>query len=53
MVVVIEIGDGTNTLFWQDRWLFGKSIGDLAPTLSALIPTRIANKRYVVEALNN
>jgi hypothetical protein len=37
MVVVTEIGDGTNTLFWQDRWLFGKSIGDLSPTLSALI----------------
>jgi hypothetical protein len=40
-------------LFWQDRWLFGKSIGDLPPTLSALIPTRIANKRSIAEALNN
>jgi hypothetical protein len=40
MAVVTEIGDGTNTLFWQDRWLFGKSIGDLAPTLAALIPTK-------------
>jgi hypothetical protein len=53
MAVVTEIGDGTNTLFWQDRWLFGKSVGDLAPTLSTLIPTRIANKRFVAEALNN
>jgi hypothetical protein len=53
MVVITELGDGNNTLFWQDRWIGGKSINDLAPLITALIPTRVAGKRTIYEALNN
>jgi hypothetical protein len=26
-----EIGDGTNTLFWRDRWIHGHRVEDIAP----------------------
>jgi hypothetical protein len=44
MTVTTEIGDGTITLFWQDRWLFRQRISDLAPLISGLIPRRIAKQ---------
>ena len=50
VAVVTEVGSGTNTLFWADRWLHGHSIGDLAPHLLAVIPKRTAKKRTVQEA---
>jgi hypothetical protein len=46
-----EIGDGTNTLFWSDRWLHGQRIADLAPRLLATVPKRRINNRTVCEAL--
>jgi hypothetical protein len=52
MAVVTEIGDGTNTLFWRDRWLFGKAINEIAHIISTLVPTRIANRRSVSEVMN-
>jgi hypothetical protein len=53
MTVVTTIGDGSNTLFWKDRWLNGKSIIDIAPAILAMVPTRIVNKRKVNEAFSN
>jgi hypothetical protein len=53
MTVVTEIGDGANTLFWQDKWLFGKTINEIAPLISTLVPTRIANMRTVFEAITD
>ena len=53
MVVITEVGDGTNTLFWKDKWLDGHSIQDLAPWVFALVSNRRANKRTVREALTN
>jgi hypothetical protein len=53
VAVVTHVGDGTNTLFWKDRWLHGKSIKELAPAVIASVPTKIANKRLVCEALMN
>ena len=38
VVVYSEVGDGTKTLFWTDRWLHGQCIADLAPRLFAIIP---------------
>jgi hypothetical protein len=29
----VNVGDGTSTLFWTDRWLKGRSIAELAPCL--------------------
>jgi hypothetical protein len=51
MAVVSEIGDGTNTLFWRDRWVAGKSIQDMAPRLLSYVSKHRINKRTVSEAL--
>jgi hypothetical protein len=53
MAVVTEIGDGSNTFFWKDRWLHEKKIWDIDPHICALVPKRIANKWKVHEALQN
>ena len=31
MAIVTEVGDGTRTLFWEDRWLHGQRIIDIVP----------------------
>lgn len=43
----MSLGDGTSALFWEDRWLDGKSIGEIAPDLLALIPRRPRKHRTV------
>jgi hypothetical protein len=53
MAVVTVIGDGKNTYFWKDKWLDGKRIKEIAPTLFAMVPKRIINTRKVSEALLN
>jgi hypothetical protein len=50
-VVVTEISDGSNTMFWSDKWLHGKRIADLAPKLFDTIPKRYVNSRTVQEAI--
>ncbi|WVZ76728.1 hypothetical protein U9M48_024677 [Paspalum notatum var. saurae] len=47
-----EIGNRANTLFWTDKWLHGQCIADIAPQLFRLVPKRRANKRTVLDALN-
>jgi hypothetical protein len=39
-----EVGNGANTLFWQDRWINGQRVADIAPRLLAAIPKRRVNK---------
>jgi hypothetical protein len=51
LAINTKVGDGSNTLFWKDRWLDGKNIQDLAPRLYDLVPKRRINKRTVKEAL--
>jgi hypothetical protein len=46
-----RVGDGESTLFWTDRWINGRSAGDIAPVVMALVPTRRRNARKVSEAL--
>jgi hypothetical protein len=46
-----EIGDGTSTLFWSDRWLNVHRVVDIAPRLLADIPKRRVNKCTVRETL--
>jgi exonuclease III len=53
MAVITEVGDGTNTLFWKDKWLEGHSIRDLAPRVYALVSNRRIGKRTVREALTD
>jgi hypothetical protein len=45
------LGDGSDTLFWQDRWLHGQRIADLTPRLLAAVPKDRINKCTVQEAL--
>jgi hypothetical protein len=47
-----EVGDGTGTLFWTDRWLQGKSIAGLAPELISSVPKKFIKCRRVQEALD-
>jgi hypothetical protein len=51
--VISMVGDGKSTCFWTDRWLHGQNIGDLAPTLFALVPKSLTKKWTVQEGLKN
>jgi hypothetical protein len=53
MAVVTEIGDGSNTLFWEDRWIAGQRIRDIAPAIVNMVPKKWIKKRTVNEALQN
>ena len=53
VAVYSEVGDGTKTLFWTDRWLHGQCITDLAPRLFAVIPKRGLKQRAVQDTLTN
>lgn len=52
-VLITEVGNGANTMFWTDRWINKKSVSDIAPSLFSLIPKRITRRRTVQEALLN
>ena len=52
MAVTTVVGNGSNTLFWKDRWLDGKSIQDIVPLVHALVSKRRASRRSVLEALS-
>jgi hypothetical protein len=45
------VGNGESALFWEDRWLDGKTIRELAPEVYALIPKRRRKIHTVRQAL--
>jgi hypothetical protein len=45
------VGNGESALFWEDRWLEGRSIKEMAPEVYALVPKRRRKARTVREAL--
>lgn len=47
------IGNGRSTLFWEDRWMNGSRIQELAPTVYGTIPNRIRRAKLVSDALQN
>lgn len=47
------VGNGETTKFWTDRWIAGKCIADLAPSLFSTVPKRTTKHRTVAQALNN
>lgn len=49
----VMLRDGQNTLFWEDRWLDGFRIEELAPTVYAKVSARIHQSRRVCTALVN
>ncbi|WVZ76816.1 hypothetical protein U9M48_024747 [Paspalum notatum var. saurae] len=53
VVVETKDGNGVDTKFWTDRWLYGSIVGELAPNLLRLIPKRTRRQRSVSQALTN
>jgi hypothetical protein len=51
--VTVEVGNGRHALFWQEHWLDGKSLHQLAPDVVATVPkrTRVLRRTSVAEAL--
>jgi hypothetical protein len=48
----VEVGNGSGTFFWTDRWINGHSIGHIAPSLLAAVPKWL-RRRSVSSALAN
>lgn len=46
------IGDGCSTLFWEDRWLDGNRVQDIAPNIFATIRPAMRAARTVLQALS-
>jgi hypothetical protein len=38
----VTIGDGVRTLFWEDPWLDGLTVGAVAPTILSMVRPSIA-----------
>jgi hypothetical protein len=49
--VSVTVGDGCHTLFWIDNWLDGRSILQLALSLSSVVPKRTCKSRRVRDAI--
>jgi hypothetical protein len=49
----MAIGDGRTAKFWDDRWINGQSISELAPLLHACVSKRRRKTRTVAEALQD
>uniref|UniRef100_A0A452YA17 Uncharacterized protein n=1 Tax=Aegilops tauschii subsp. strangulata TaxID=200361 RepID=A0A452YA17_AEGTS len=47
------IVDGLTAKFWEDRWISGRSISEIAPLLYACIPKRRGKHSTVVEGLHD
>jgi hypothetical protein len=47
MAVVTEIADGTNTLFWEDRWIAGQRIRDIASAMVNMVPKQWIKKELM------
>jgi hypothetical protein len=48
-----HVGNGSNTLFWTDKWLNGCSIRDLAPEVVSKVAKRALISMIVDQALEN
>lgn len=48
-----SVGNGKSTIFWEDRWIEGFRICELAPDIYERIPKRIRSTRLVSDALEN
>lgn len=46
------VGDGRLAVFWEDRWIHGRGVQDIAPNLARLIPRRIRRSQTVRQGLH-
>ena len=51
--LISYVGNGSNTLFWTDKWLNGCSIRDLAPEVASKVSKRALTSLSVSQALVN
>lgn len=49
----MTLGDGHTARFWDDRWIDGRSIREIAPALYACIPKRRRQARSVADGLRD
>uniref|UniRef100_A0A8R7R6Y0 Reverse transcriptase domain-containing protein n=1 Tax=Triticum urartu TaxID=4572 RepID=A0A8R7R6Y0_TRIUA len=47
----MQIGNGQLALFWEDRWIDGRSVSEIAPALYSCIPKRRHKLRTVADGL--
>ena len=47
----MQIGNGMEAFFWEDRWIDGRFVGEIAPLLYACIPKRRRKLRTVAHGL--
>jgi hypothetical protein len=47
------VGDGWSTLFWEDKWIHGDYISNLAPCLYQIVPSQTRQRQSVKEVLTN
>jgi hypothetical protein len=48
-----QLGDGRNTLFWEDRWIDGHDVQSIAPYLYLSVSQRVWRMQTVREGLHN
>ena len=48
-----HVGNGESCLFWENRWLDGKSISEIAPLVYCRVPKRQRRTRSVRDSLLN
>ena len=46
------LGNGQTALFWEDRWISGRAIKEIAPLVYACIPKRRKMNRTVAQGLH-
>jgi hypothetical protein len=51
--VLSVVGNGTDTLFWSDKWLNGSAVQDIAPAVVCMVGRRAISSRTVAQALDN
>jgi hypothetical protein len=51
--LISHVGNGTNTLFWTDKWFNGCSIRELAPEVVSKVDKRALTTMSVAKALVN
>jgi hypothetical protein len=47
------IGDKRNTLFWEDKWIHGEAISDIAPCLCQFVSSRTRRRQTMQQGLLN
>jgi hypothetical protein len=47
----MTLGNGQKAKFWEDRWISGRSVREIAPQLYSCVPKRCRRLRTVADGL--